>query len=99
MGLCWPATICNTHTRTCLRTPPLQVNKRLGDSENARRLPKIQERLVYDPSTRWVGAKELDLNLVGDPSRKLVHEGRLQYIRPQVRPSQTRVEHPLIPHH
>eukprot|EP00037_Helgoeca_nana_P034150 m.420728 g.420728 ORF g.420728 m.420728 type:complete len:632 (-) comp32778_c0_seq1:231-2126(-) len=67
-----------------------KVNKRLGDSENARRLPKIQERLVYDPSTRWVGAKELDLNLVGDPSRKLVHEGRLQYIRPQA-PGSTEV--------
>lgn len=74
---------------TCIGSPgrdfTSQVNERLRASENARRLPQIQAALVCEPSARWAGSKDLDLDLTADRSRKLVHEGRLKYVKPQVR--------------
>ncbi len=57
------------------------INDGVRAMENARRLPKIQAQLVMSEGTRWIGQREVGVDLTSDPSRRLIHEGRLQVLR------------------
>lgn len=58
------------------------VNEAVRESENKRRLPLIKNLLVRETtSMKWV-KPQFNLDITDDPDRRLVHEGRLKYVRP-----------------
>eukprot|EP00042_Codosiga_hollandica_P048981 m.559834 g.559834 ORF g.559834 m.559834 type:complete len:642 (+) comp57781_c0_seq3:539-2464(+) len=70
-----------------------EVNELVRAADNARRFPIICSQLVRETSiTSWIGRKDIDLNLASDPTRKLLSEGRLDFIgRPSLTSSDKKV--------
>ena len=57
------------------------MNELVRAAENARRFPMVCNLLVRDTSvSSWIGRRDIDFDLAADPVRKLVYEGRLDYI-------------------
>ena len=43
-------------------------------------MPIIREKLVREAGNRWIGKKDVEIDIMNDESRELIYEGKLKYI-------------------